>query len=61
MAFALHEGMDVVVMATMTREGVAGFVMGNVAERVLRRFACSVLAVKPDEWARRAGARSPGR
>jgi len=38
---------DVVVMGTVARTGIAGLVMGNTAERVLRRLRGSVLAVKP--------------
>jgi nucleotide-binding universal stress UspA family protein len=38
---------DLVVMGTVARRGVAGWIMGNTAERVLQRLRCSVLAVKP--------------
>lgn len=41
-----HE-VDVVVMGTVARAGIAGLVMGNTAERVLQRLRGSVLAVKP--------------
>jgi nucleotide-binding universal stress UspA family protein len=34
-------------MGTVARTGIAGLVMGNTAERVLRRLHGSVLAVKP--------------
>jgi nucleotide-binding universal stress UspA family protein len=40
-------GIDVVVMGTVARTGVAGLLMGNTAERVLQRLRGSVLAVKP--------------
>jgi universal stress protein E len=40
-------GIDVVVMGTVARTGLAGLVMGNTAERVLQRLRGSVLAVKP--------------
>lgn len=40
-------GVDVVVMGTVARTGIAGLVMGNTAERVLQRLRGSVLAVKP--------------
>lgn len=46
--FAVAHGMDLVVMGTVGRRGLAGLVMGNTAERVLRKLPCSVLAVKPD-------------
>jgi len=40
-------GIDVVVMGTVARTGIAGLVMGNTAERVLRCLRGSVLALKP--------------
>jgi nucleotide-binding universal stress UspA family protein len=45
--FAEAHGIDVVVMGTVARAGIAGLVMGNTAERVLQRLRGSVLAVKP--------------
>jgi nucleotide-binding universal stress UspA family protein len=45
--FVESHGIDVVVMGTVARTGLAGVVMGNTAERVLRRLRGSVLAVKP--------------
>ena len=38
---------DVVVMGTVARTGVAGFLMGSTAETILRQLHCSVLAVTP--------------
>ena len=46
--FAVAQGIDLVVMGTVARSGVAGLLIGNTAERVLRSLPCSVLAVKPD-------------
>jgi nucleotide-binding universal stress UspA family protein len=40
-------GVDVVVMGTVARTGIAGLLMGNTAERVLQRLRGSVFAVKP--------------
>jgi len=37
----------VIVMGTVARTGLAGLIMGNTAETVLRSVNCSVLAVKP--------------
>jgi nucleotide-binding universal stress UspA family protein len=37
-----------IVMGTVSRTGVAGLLIGNTAERILRQVGCSVLAVKPD-------------
>jgi nucleotide-binding universal stress UspA family protein len=44
---------DVVVMGTLSRAGVPGFLIGNTAESVLSQLDCSVLTVKP------AGFQSP--
>lgn len=38
---------DLVVMGTVARTGVPGFVMGNTAETILNQIDCSVLAIKP--------------
>lgn len=46
--YAAAADIDLVVMGTVARSGIAGLLMGNTAERVLRKLPCSVLAVKPD-------------
>jgi len=46
--FVVAQGIDLVVMGTVARRGIAGLLIGNTAERVLRKLPCSVLAVKPD-------------
>lgn len=38
---------DLVVMGTVGRSGIPGFLIGNTAETILSRLNCSVLAVKP--------------
>jgi len=38
---------ELVVMGTVARTGVPGFVMGNTAETILNQIDCSVLAIKP--------------
>jgi nucleotide-binding universal stress UspA family protein len=38
---------DLVVMGTVARTGIAGFFMGNTAEDILTQLDCSVLTVKP--------------
>lgn len=40
-------GADVVVMGTLSRAGVSGFLIGNTAESVLSQLNCAVLTVKP--------------
>ncbi|MEN8167902.1 MAG: universal stress protein [Pseudomonadota bacterium] len=43
-----QEGIDLLVMGTVCRTGVAGFFIGNTAEEVLSQVNCSVLTVKPE-------------
>ncbi len=38
---------DCIVMGTVARTGVSGFIMGNTAETILEQVNCSVLAIKP--------------
>jgi len=38
---------DLVVMGTVARTGVPGFIVGNTAEMILTQIDCSVLAIKP--------------
>ena len=38
---------DLMVMGTVGRTGVPGFIMGNTAETILNHINCSVLAIKP--------------
>lgn len=47
-AYVVSEGIDLVVMGTIARTGIAGMIMGNTAERLLQRVTCSVMAVKPE-------------
>jgi nucleotide-binding universal stress UspA family protein len=46
--FVVAQGIDLVAMGTVARGGLAGLLLGNTAERLLRKLPCSVLAVKPD-------------
>ncbi|MCW8328441.1 universal stress protein [Photobacterium sp. SDRW27] len=41
---------DLVIMGTVSRTGIAGFLMGNTAESMLDRIQCSVITLKPDEF-----------
>ncbi len=43
-----NEGIDLLVMGTVCRTGVAGLFIGNTAESVLANVDCSVLSVKPE-------------
>jgi nucleotide-binding universal stress UspA family protein len=46
--YAKTHDIDLIVMGTVVRTGIPGFLIGNTAETVLQRVDCSVLAVKPD-------------
>ena len=39
---------DLIVMGTVGRIGIPGFIMGNTAEAILEQVQCSVLAIKPE-------------
>lgn len=47
-AFVERESVDLVVMGTVGRSGLPGFLVGNTAEHVLNHIKCDLLAVKPD-------------
>jgi universal stress protein E len=46
--FAEQIAADIIVMGTVARTGLPGFLMGNSAENILNQIDCSVLAVKPE-------------
>lgn len=39
---------DVLVMGTVARTGIPGFIIGNTAESVVQQLSCSLLALKPN-------------
>lgn len=41
---------DVLILATRSRDGLKGMVFGNTAEKLLWDVPCSVLAIKPDTF-----------
>ncbi len=45
---AEEKQVDVIVMGTVCRTGVAGLFIGNTAENVLSQVKCSVLTLKPE-------------
>jgi len=47
-ALAHQLAVDCIVMGTVARTGIRGFIMGNTAETILEQIDCSVLAVKPE-------------
>lgn len=44
----MKNGIDLIVMGTVSRSGVDGLFIGNTAEKMLHQLTCSILAVKPD-------------
>lgn len=47
---AAQLGVDLIVMGTVCRTGISGFLIGNTAESILNQVETSVLAIKPDEF-----------
>lgn len=45
--FVGSHDIDILVMGTQARTGLAGFFIGNTAENVLRRLQCSLFTIKP--------------
>ena len=45
---AHEKHVDLIVMGTVCRTGIAGFFIGNTAEKILQDVDCSVLTVKPE-------------
>jgi nucleotide-binding universal stress UspA family protein len=43
----VDKDIDLLVMGTVCRTGIAGFLIGNTAEEVLNQVDCSVLTRKP--------------
>jgi nucleotide-binding universal stress UspA family protein len=41
---------DLLVMGTVSRGGIAGVFVGNTAEKLLDRLQCSVLTIKPEDF-----------
>ncbi|BDX07520.1 universal stress protein [Planctobacterium marinum] len=46
--FVEEQGIDILIMGTVARTGIAGFVTGNTAENVMQALSCSLLALKPN-------------
>lgn len=45
--FIADHHIDLLVMGTVARTGIPGFLIGNTAENVFRKLECALLAVKP--------------
>lgn len=48
--FIKQNAIDLLVMGTIARGGVAGVMIGNTAERLMPELSCSLLAVKPKDF-----------
>jgi len=46
-AFAEETELDILVMGTLGRTGIPGFVIGNTAEDIIQQIHCSLVALKP--------------
>jgi len=46
-AFAKDKKIDILVMGTVARTGIPGFVIGNTAENIVQKLSCSLMALKP--------------
>ena len=43
-------GADLLIMGTIARTGIPGFIIGNTAEDILNSVDCSVVTVKPPHY-----------
>ena len=47
--FAEEIGSRMIVIGTVSRHGIKGYLMGNTAEQLLFHMDCDILAIKPDK------------
>lgn len=47
-AFVNNHNIDILVMGTVARTGIPGFIIGNTAENLVQQLPCSVVALKPE-------------
>lgn len=45
--FVSGKNIDILVMGTLARTGIPGFLIGNTAENTVQKLSCSLLALKP--------------
>lgn len=48
-----EEAIDVAIVGASSRRGLSAYFMGSTAEKILERSGCSVLTVKPEDFALR--------
>ncbi len=46
-AFVNNHNIDILVMGTVARTGIPGFLTGNTAENIMQQLPCSLMALKP--------------
>jgi nucleotide-binding universal stress UspA family protein len=46
-ALVEKENIDILIMGTVARTGIPGFIIGNTAENILQKVSCSIIALKP--------------
>ncbi len=46
-AFVEDQKIDILVMGTVARTGISGFMIGNTAENIVQKLSCSLMALKP--------------
>tara|TARA_R110002167_G_scaffold126550_5_gene307342 strand:+ start:288 stop:1226 length:939 start_codon:yes stop_codon:yes gene_type:complete len=46
-SFTVDKKIDILVMGTVARAGIPGFMIGNTAENIAQKITCSLLALKP--------------
>lgn len=46
-AFVTDNNIDILVMGTVARTGIPGFIIGNTAENIVQKLSCSLMTLKP--------------
>jgi nucleotide-binding universal stress UspA family protein len=46
-SFVKDHQIDILVMGTVARTGIPGFIIGNTAENIVQKLSCSLMALKP--------------
>lgn len=46
--FVIDNKIDLIVIGTLARSGIPGFLIGNTAESVINQVDCSIMAIKPE-------------
>lgn len=49
--FVAEQAIDVLVIGTVARSGLSGYILGNTAETLINRVECSLAVVKPADFA----------